>query len=164
MYRNNQYDARYREPAADEPALGPRVARLSGDMLQFDEEVREVLITDEKGRPFLAGDNERRFFEASWMHKYNGRYYFSWSTGDTHYICYALGDTPYGPFVYAGRILNPVVGWTTHHSILEFNNEWYLFYHDSSLSKGITHLRSIKVTKLIHDEKGFIKSIQPYGA
>ena len=73
--------------------------------------------------PLLAGDNIRRFFEASWMHKYNGKYYFSYSTGDTHFICYAIGDNPYGPFIYQGRILNPVVGWTTHHSICSFNGQ-----------------------------------------
>ena len=27
-------------------------------------------------------------------------------------LCYAIGDNPYGPFTYTGRILNPVVGWT----------------------------------------------------
>ena len=43
-----------------------------------------------------------------------------------------------------------------------FENKWYLFYHDSSLSKGVTHLRSVKVTELIHDENGFIKTIKPY--
>ncbi len=110
----------------------------------------------------MQGDIEKTFFEASWMHKYNGKYYFSYSTGNTHFICYAIADNPYGPFTYAGKILNPVVGWTTHHAIVNFNNEWYLFYHDSSLSKGATHLRSIKVTKLEHDENGFIKTINPY--
>jgi hypothetical protein len=164
LYRNNRYDNRNGEPAADAPALGPRVARLADDMLQFAEEVKEIVITDGDGRPLLAGDNEHRFFEASWMHKFNGRYYFSYSTGDTHYICYAIGDNPYGPFTYAGRILNPVVGWTTHHSIVLFNKEWYLFYHDSSLSRGITHLRSMKVTKLAYDERGYIKTINPYEA
>ena len=43
-----------------------------------------------------------------------------------------------------------------------FENKWYLFYHDSSLSKGVTHLRSVKVTELVHDENGFIKTIKPY--
>jgi hypothetical protein len=52
----------------------------------------------EWGKPLLAGDNNRRFFEASWMHKYKDKYYFSYSTGDTHFICYATGDNPYGPF------------------------------------------------------------------
>ncbi len=149
-------------PGDNEPALCSKVARLTDDLLEFAEIPRDVVITDQPGHPLLQGDNERRFFEASWMHKYNGKYYFSYSTGDTHYICYAIGDNPYGPFKYAGRILTPVVGWTSHHSIVEFENKWYLFYHDSSLSKGVTHLRSIKVTELNYDENGFIKTMDPY--
>ncbi len=151
-------------PADDEPALCAKVARLTNDMLGFAEEPKDVVIIDEKGKSLLQGDNERRFFEGSWMHKYKGKYYFSYSTGDTHFLCYATGDNPYGPFTYAGRILNPVVGWTSHHSIVEFNSKWYLFYHDSSLSKGVTHLRSVKVTELEYDENGKIKTIDPYKA
>lgn len=161
-YRNNTYSEANQEPLQDEVALGPRVALLSDDMKQFAEPVREIVITDEHGNPLLAGDNERRFFEASWMHKYNGKYYFSYSTGDTHFICYAVGDSPYGPFTYGGVILNPVVGWTSHHSIVEFGGTWYLFYHDSSLSKGVTHLRSVKATPLTHMPDGSIQTIDPY--
>ena len=161
-YRDNTYNADYSEPLPGQAALGLRMALLTDDMKQFAEPVREIIITDENGHPLLAGDNERRFFEASWVHKYNGKYYFSYSTGDTHFICYAIGDNPYGPFIYQGRILNPVVGWTSHHSICAFNDKWYLFYHDSSLSKGITHLRSIKVTELTYDGTGRIQTIDPY--
>jgi hypothetical protein len=149
-------------PADNEPALCGKVARLSKDLLEFDEAPQDVIITDENGNPLLQGDNDRRFFEASWVHKYNGKYYFSYSTGDTHFLCYGIGDNPYGPFKYAGRILNPVIGWTSHHSICAFGDKWYLFYHDSSLSKGVTHLRSVKVTELTHDENGLIKTIDPY--
>ncbi len=149
-------------PQDNEPALCAKVARLTGDLLEFAEPAQDVVIVDESGIPLLQGDKDRRFFEASWLHKYQGKYYFSYSTGDTHYICYAIGDNPYGPFTYTGRILNPVVGWTSHHSIAEFKGEWYLFYHDSSLSKGVTHLRSIKVAKIEHDENGFIKTLDPY--
>lgn len=150
-------------PADDEPALCAKVAKLTDDLLEFTETPKDVLIIDENGKPLLQGDNERRFFEASWMHQYNGKYYFSYSTGDTHFICYAIGDNPYGPFTYKGKILEPVVGWTSHHSICEFNGKWWLFYHDSSLSKGVTHLRSIKVTELFHNEDGSIKTLRPYG-
>lgn len=149
-------------PADNEPALCAKIARLTDDLLQFAETPRDVLIIDEEGKPLLNGDTDRRFFEASWVHKYNGKYYFSYSTGDTHYLCYGIGDSPYGPFTYAGRILDPVVGWTSHHSICAFGDKWYLFYHDSSLSKGITHLRSVKVTELVHDEHGLIQTIHPY--
>lgn len=149
-------------PDEDKPALCAKVAKLTDDLSAFAEEPKDVVITDEKGNPLLQGDTERRFFEASWMHKYKGKYYFSYSTGDTHFLCYAIGDNPYGPFTYAGRILEPVVGWTSHHSIVDFKNNWYLFYHDSSLSKGVTHLRCIKVTQLEYDENGKIKTILPY--
>ena len=151
-------------PADDEPALCAKVARLTNDMLGFAEDPTDVVIVDENGRSLLQGDNKRRFFEGAWMHKYKDKYYFSYSTGDTHFLCYATGDNPYGPFTYAGRILNPVVGWTSHHSIVEFNSKWYLFYHDSSLSKGVTHLRSVKVTEIEYDENGKIKTIDPYKA
>jgi hypothetical protein len=149
-------------PADNEPALCAKVARLTTDLLEFAEAPKDVVILDEEGKPLLNGDKDRRFFEASWLHKYNGKYYFSYSTGDTHFICYAIGDNPYGPFTYGGRILEPVVGWTSHHSICAFEGKWYLFYHDSSLSKGVTHLRSVKVTELVHDADGKIKTIAPY--
>ncbi|UGU14516.1 glycoside hydrolase family 43 protein [Sinomicrobium kalidii] len=157
-YNNTAKTPYDNEPADDEPAISPRVARLSDDMLQFDEELKKIKIVDGEGNPIPAGDHKRRFFEAAWMHKYNGKYYFSYSTGDTHFIAYAIGDSPYGPFVYQGNILNPVQGWTNHHSIVEVDGEWYLFYHDTQLS-GQTHLRNIKVTKLEHREDGTIAPI-----
>tara|TARA_R110000751_G_scaffold59035_2_gene124173 strand:+ start:2831 stop:3871 length:1041 start_codon:yes stop_codon:yes gene_type:complete len=149
-------------PADNEPALLPYVAKLTNDLLEFAEKPKEVEILDKHGNLLLAGDNERRFFEAAWVHKYNEKYYFSYSTGDTHYICYAIGDNPYGPFTYGGRILEPVVGWTSHHSICKVEDKWYLFYHDSSLSKGVTHLRSVKMTEIEHMPDGHIKTISPY--
>lgn len=161
-YRNNKYCETYDLPEKHEPALGPIVAKMTDDMLQFAEEPKEIKILDENGKPLLEGDNDRRFFEASWVHKYNGKYYFSYSTGDTHFICYAVGDNPYGPFTYTGRILNPVIGWTSHHSICKVEDKWYLFYHDSSLSKGVTHLRSVKFTEITYNEDGTINTLDPY--
>ena len=149
-------------PNNDEPALLPFVAKMNDTLLEFSEEPKEVQILDEYGKLLLAGDNDRRFFEAAWLHKYNGKYYFSYSTGDTHYICYGIGDNPYGPFHYKGRILNPVVGWTSHHSICEIDGKSYLFYHDSSLSKGVTHLRCVKVKEIQYRSDGSIVTLNPY--
>jgi Beta-xylosidase len=158
-YRDNKAQECGAEPADTEPALCAKIARLSDNMLEFAEEPRDLVIQDESGMPLKAGDHERRFFEASWMHKYNGKYYFSYSTGDTHLLCYAIGDNPYGPFIYQGVILTPVVGWTTHHSICEFKGKWYLFHHDSVPSGGRTWLRSMKVVELEYDEQGKILTI-----
>jgi hypothetical protein len=161
-YRNNAYGAANQEPADHEPAMGPRVALLREDLLELAEEVKEILILDENGTPLLAGDHERRFFEGPWVHQYQGKYYLSYSTGNTHYLCYAIGDNPYGPFTYAGRLLNPVIGWTTHHSIVQFEGKWLLFYHDSTLSEGVTHLRCVKMTEITYDEQGKIPTLNPY--
>jgi hypothetical protein len=161
-WNNNQYDANGQNREGKVPAIGPRMARLAPGLKEFSEPVRELQILDASGQPLMAEDNNRRFFEAAWMHKYNGKYYLSYSTGDTHFIVYAVGENPYGPFTYQGVILNPVIGWTNHHSIVEHKGKWYLFYHDSILSGGKTHLRNIKFTELTHQADGSIKTIDPY--
>ena len=150
------------EIPADAKALGPQVAKLTDDMLQFADGPEEITILDENGEPLKAGDEDRRYFEGPWMHKYNGKYYLSYSTGTTHYLVYAIGDSPKGPFTYAGRILEPVIGWTTHHSIVEIDGKWYLFYHDSSLSGGVNHRRCVKFRELKYDENGKIIPMKPY--
>jgi beta-xylosidase len=149
-------------PAPAQPAISAKVARLGRDMISFAEAPKDVILQDENGKPVTAGDNARRFFEAAWVHKHNGVYYFSYSTGDTHFIMYATGTSPYGPFKIRGKILEPVLGWTNHHSIVEFQGKWYLFYHDAQLSGGQTHLRNIKVTELTHRADGSIQTIDAY--
>ncbi len=162
-YRDNRHDAANEEPVGEAPALGPRVGRLDAGMTSLAEPTREIVILDEQGRPLRADDHARRFFEGPWVHKHGGRYYLSYSTGNTHLLCYAVGDSPYGPFTYGGVILTPVVGWTTHHSICAFEGQWYLFYHDALMSGGVTHLRSTKCTRLHHEADGSIRTIDPYG-
>lgn len=147
----------------NDPALTAKIAKMDGSMLEFAEAPKDVVILDENGKAIKGGDHDRRFFEAAWMHKYNGKYYLSYSTGDTHFVCYATGDNPYGPFTYQGVILEPVVGWTSHHSIVEFKGKWYLFYHDTQISEGKTHLRNVKVSELHYDADGKILPIKPYG-
>ncbi len=160
-WNNNTYDANAKLRSPNEEAVLPRVAKLSADMKSLAEEVRPVKIVDENGKTFLESDNKKRFFEAAWMHTYKGKYYFSYSTGDTHYINYAIGDNPYGPFTYKGVVLDPVEGWTNHHSIVEIKGKWYLFYHDTQLS-GKTHLRNVKVTELKYNKDGTIQPINAY--
>ena len=140
------------------PALGPRVGQLSDDLLTFASPPRELqILAPETGEPLAADNHERRFFEGAWMHRYRGTYYLSYSTGDTHYLVYATASSPFGPFTYQGRILEPVLGWTTHHSIVEFQDRWYLFYHDCELSGGVDHLRSVKMREIVYDEEGKIQ-------
>lgn len=160
-WRTGRFDPNGVEPADSEPAIGPRVAELGADMTSFRGDVTEIQILDENGKPLRASDHDRRYFEAPWMYKRNGLYYFSYSTGNTHYLVYATGTSPRGPFTYRGRFLEPVLGWTTHHSMVDFKGKTYLFHHDSTLSGGKSHLRSVKVKELVFAADGAIKEVRP---
>ena len=120
------------------------------------------MIVDEAGKPLLGGDHDRRFFEASWMHKHAGKYYFSYSTGE--HALPRLCDRrrrPTGPSPTRGASSKPVEGWTTHHSIVDWKGKSWLFYADSQLS-GQTHLRNVKVTELTYNPDGTIQTINPF--
>ena len=79
-YRDNKALKCEYLPEGKENPLPSRVARMTDDVLQFAERPKPVIILDENGEP-LKADDPHRFFEASWMHKYNGKYYFSYSIG-----------------------------------------------------------------------------------
>lgn len=159
-WKNGVFNSDLNAPTSGQ-ALCPKVGILSADFTQIVGGAKDALITDDAGNALQASDEDRRYFEGPWMHKYKGTYYLSYSTGSTHYLVYATSQSPLGPFTYRGRILNPVVGWTTHHSIVEFEGRWYLFYHDSILSGGRTHLRSVKVMELRYNADGTIQTMDP---
>lgn len=161
-WQTGQFKPDAADPDPAGPALGPQVAQLSDDMLSFASAPKEISIVDEDGNPLLAGDEDRRYFEGPWVHKYNGYYYLSYSTGTTHKLVYAVSRQPEGPYVFKGTILTPVIGWTTHHSIVQFGDKWYLFYHDCSLSDGVNHKRCVKFTELKYNSDGTIVTIDPY--
>lgn len=160
-YRDNAYSDANTEPEGDTPAVCPKIAKMDSTMLEFAEEPRDLVIVDEKGEPLKGGDHERRYFEDPWMFKKDGKYYFTYSTGDTHLLCWSVSDTPYGPYTYGGVILTPVLGWTTHHSIVEFEGKWYLFYHDCEISGGVNHKRNVKFMSLEFDAEGRIITQNP---
>ena len=157
-WNNNRYDSTRGNRKPEETAIRPRVAKLSANLKSFAEPVREIRIVDANGKEYLEKNSDKRFFEGSWMLKKDGKYYFTYSTGDTHNLVYATATSPYGPFTYQGVILTPVEGWTTHHSIVPFKDKWWLFYHDTQLS-GKTHLRNVKVTELKFKADGSIETI-----
>lgn len=160
-WTNGHYDANGRERQGAEPALCPKIARLTSDMLQFTAPPQDAVIVDEKGQALTAGDTTRRYFEGPWIHRYRDTYYLSYSTGDTHLLVYATSASPTGPFAYRGQLLTPPIGWTTHHSIIEFNGRWWLYYHDASLSGGVSSKRCVKVQELFYEPDGSIRLMQP---
>ena len=160
QYRNNEWNKDNKEPKGSEQALSPKIALMRDDLLEFAENPRDLLIVDENGNPLTGGDEDRRYFEGPWIFKKDDTYYFTYSTGTTHKICYATSKNIYGPYTYRGVILTPVLGWTTHHSILEFNGKWIMFYHDCERSNGVDNKRNIKFTFLEFEKDGTIKTIE----
>ena len=95
------------------------VALLNEDMISLNGDVKWV-----QGVTY--------FFESAWVHKYNGRYYLSYSGNGK--ILYAMADQVLGPYEFKGEILGKVNSGTNHHSIIEYKGQWYLFYHTSDLA------------------------------
>ena len=135
-------------------AESPMVARMKDNMKEFAETPRRI-----EGADF--------FFEGAWMNKINGTYYLSYSTGNMNKdykpsaIAYATSDSPYGPFKYQGVILKSLGIWTNHHSIINLNGDWYIFYHNGALPGGGKNNRSVCLDRLYFNPDGTIKMVEP---
>lgn len=159
-WQTGTYDPNGQAPTGSAPALGPRIAILDKTMTAFEGPAKEISIVDASGAPLRASDERRRFFEGAWLHTYNGKYYLSYSTGTSHLLVYATSDNPLGPYTFRGTILDPVAGWTTHHSIVKYHGKWYLFYHDATLSKK-DNLRTVRMAELFYEKDGSIRKVDP---
>lgn len=135
------------------------IVKLNPDMISFSDSVKVIEGTD-------------HFFEAVWMHKYQGKYYISYSGNGK--ILYGIGDHPYGPFEYQGVILEEMNSGTNHHSIVQYKGNWYLFYHNSDLYfsrnpedkrtgwDGVHPFRrSVCADRLYYNEDGSIRQVIP---
>ncbi len=117
-------------------------------------------------------------FEDSGIHKYNGKYYYSYCTNfDTNgnqygltsgAIDYMVSDNPLGPFTYKGEVFKGIgtffgTGGNNHHTIFEFKNQYYLFYHAQYLqdSMGIKGgYRSTHIDKLTVNADGSMQQVK----
>lgn len=149
----------------------PRIRQLSDDMLSFTGE--EAVIE----APY--------FFEDAGINRIGDKYYFSycsdWNERSGTYkdlslcsIAYMLADSPMGPYTYTGEVL-PNCGsvftdangegvWgNNHHSIMQFQNEYYMFYHTMTLKTEMGIYfggRSTHVNKLQVNADGTLGLIQ----
>lgn len=81
------------------------------------------------------------FYEASSIRKFNGRYYYVYSSTLSHELCYAVSDRPTGGFRYGGTLISiGDVGYqgrlepdnytgNTHGGLAKVNGQYYIFYH-----------------------------------
>ena len=130
------------------------VAKLEENMMQLATKVDTIDNLPTKG-----------LIEGPFMFERNGKYYLTYPhvENKTERIEYAMGDSPMGPFTVTGVIMDesPTGCWTNHHSIIEFKDQWYFFYHHNDYSPTFDKSRSIRVDSLSFNDDGTIRKIEP---
>lgn len=103
--------------------------------------------------------------EGPYVFARNGLYYLTYPhvANKTERLEYATSRSPLGPFQVRGVLMDesPTGCWTNHHSLLEFKNQWYLFYHHNDLSPGFDKNRSVRVDSLFFEADGSIRKVVP---
>ncbi len=132
----------------------PKIVKLKADMVTLDGPIEDVKIEG-----FPTSDPKKAYGEAPFLHKRDGLYYFTFSTGWPGQIVYATAQSPMGPFRYRGVILDYLNISTNHQAILERDGKSWLFYHDNLLPGGGSHRRSITLAPLIYEPDGAIRQV-----
>ena len=132
---------------------GMSVAKLKDNMLELASEPMQI-----QGLP-------EGFKEGPFAFERNGKYYFTfpWVKEKTEVLAYAMGDNPMGPFEFKGIIMDesPTGCWTNHHSLVEYKDQWYLFYHHNDYSPEFDKNRSARVDSLFFNADGTIQKVIP---
>ena len=124
-----------------EPYKGSQVMRLCRDMMTLETEPRHLMpdIHEAEGTEY----DGHAFFEASSIRKINGKYYFVYSSVQSHELCYAVSDKPDEGYRFGGTLVDIgdvfLNGRTqeealnclgnTHGGIECADGQWYVFYH-----------------------------------
>ncbi len=112
----------------------------------------------------LAGKPEdikiRDFFEAPWMHKYRGNYYFTYASGYPSTINYSMAKSINGPWTQKG-VLNEKMenSETNHQAVFKYLGHWYFMYHGATAPGGWTYRRSVNIDYLYYDKDANIQKI-----
>ncbi len=103
--------------------------------------------------------------EGPYLFERNGIYYLTYPHVETKIerLEYAISDNPLGPFKVTGVIMDEAANncWTNHHSVIQFKNQWYLFYHNKDYSPNFDKARSVRADSLFFNADGTIKKVMP---
>jgi len=99
------------------------MVKLKRNMVEIDGPVTKV--------PF------RNYSEGPWLFKRGDLYYMIYAADapgvQAEQIGYSTAKKITGPWTYGSLLTGPAkFGFTIHPSVIEFNKQWYFFYHDGS--------------------------------
>ena len=129
------------------------MAQLMADMKTVDSKRSVIDVTN--------------FVEGTWLHKKDDTYYRTYGSmgRGRETISYATASSKEGPWTFQG-LLNGMAdnSFTIHPGIIEFNDHWYLFYHNASLNigeiNGAICRRSVCVDELIYNTDGTMQQVE----
>ena len=129
-------------------------ARLKDNMKELDSEVK--ILGELPGKGLKKGP---------YLFEREGVYYLTYPhvANKTEQLEYAIADNPLGPFIVTGVIMDesPTGCWTNHQSIIQFKNQWYLFYHHNDYSPSFDKARSIRADSLFFNDDKTIRKVIP---
>lgn len=114
---------------------GAFITELEADMRTMKTIPQYVIPGCGQGKGTSFAGHE--FLEASSLRKYDGKYYFIYSSQHQHELCWAVSDSIFGPYEYQGVLISNAMedghlrgNWANNHgSVVQAGDRFYVFYH-----------------------------------
>ena len=155
----------------DKSRTGAMATVLESDMLTIKEPPVFIVPGDCYGKGTSFEGHE--YFEAASIRKIGDTYYFIYSGASMTELCYATSKHPTKDFQYAGVIVSNCdlnidiykpagkhaypLG-NNHGSIVEINNQWYVFYHRFTNNTWFSRQGCVEQIEIKND--GSIKQVE----
>lgn len=126
---------------------GIAVAKLKSNLTEVEGEIKKLPL--------------KNYHEGIWVHKRKNTYYFTYPimikrNGKVkQLLAYSTASSLLGPYTYKGSFFDNNSR-NSHHSIIQIEDKWYLFYHIEGPSP---YERKVCVDYLEYDENGNIMKV-----
>lgn len=133
--------------------------KLNEDMISTSGDIQVASIH------FVGTPPEASYTEGPWMFKKKNQYYLSWASRCCpEGIGYAMSDSPTGPWVCKGTIMDPDKRSSGNHpGIIHFKGDSYVFGFNYAVNFALTKAhrerRSICVEKMIYNADGSLQKL-----
>ena len=153
--------------------LKDRSLAMNQDAREWNEKAPFPIAADSffSEKRLIPNTELKDIFEAPYVFKHQGVYYFTYSSGSCHdhtyRVQYATSTAgPMGPFEYKGCILETNADQTVHgpghHSIFEKDGKFYIVYHRHNLPRSVHGFnRQVCIDEMKFDSKGDILPVVP---